>query len=567
LNLYTDRYSFGFFLNDILAGFKIFLLLFPIAFSLAFFCGESPIQGIISCAVAAAVSAVFGGSKYQIACVSLPLCVITFEILAKYQYKGLLFTALFVSAILILFGISRMSSIMKHISYAFLAATSCYVLIAIIFNQLQYILGIDSIQSTQGILENFNLLRDNLKNVKADDMIYCVAFLLPLIILRMFMRGFTPYLIYIILGCLVVYASGLGYIPYSFEIKTIGREFLNGPTIDNIFTISHNLPSNTILSATLNYAFIIAIIIGSEACFCTNISRSITGDKRVQSNMELISSGISNFASVACGGLFVSPDINLSLKHISLKTKTIVSLLILAALSYLFVLFNHELLKYIPLQCISGILLIYAFTEIFSRNFAQYFDYRTNDCYIFFITFIVAVYFGPIPAIIVGFTASNMFFAKRMVRIKDATVHTTKKHDAGPIEFMSNKNGFSTSQQIPADVLKKIEVIQVFNILSLNIAKVIEGALTARGSYPSVLIIYFQNVPFMDHEAFVSLRQIVSRASHRGGIVMVTGTNGMLLNVIQQKAEKDNAGNAFGYVVPDFSEAIRKTIYRLKGSA
>ncbi|MDR1034417.1 MAG: hypothetical protein LBL32_00560, partial [Holosporales bacterium] len=233
LNLYTDRYSFGFFLNDILAGFKIFLLLFPIAFSLAFFCGESPIQGIISCAVAAAVSAVFGGSKYQIACVSLPLCVITFEILAKYQYKGLLFTALFVSAILILFGISRMSSIMKHISYAFLAATSCYVLIAIIFNQLQYILGIDSIQSTQGILENFNLLRDNLKNVKADDMIYCVAFLLPLIILRMFMRGFTPYLIYIILGCLVVYASGLGYIPYSFEIKTIVREFLNGPTIDN----------------------------------------------------------------------------------------------------------------------------------------------------------------------------------------------------------------------------------------------------------------------------------------------------------------------------------------------
>ncbi|MDR2598289.1 MAG: hypothetical protein LBC25_00990, partial [Holosporales bacterium] len=188
LNLYADRYSFGFFLNDIFAGFKIFLLLFPIAFSLAFFCGESPIQGVISCAVAAAVSAVFGGSKYQIAYVSLPLCVITFDILARYQYKGLLFTAVFASAMLVLFGISRMSSILKHISYAFIAAISCYVLVAIILNQLQYMLGIDSVQSTQGILENFSLLRDNLKNVKADAVIYCVAFLLPIVVLRMFMR-------------------------------------------------------------------------------------------------------------------------------------------------------------------------------------------------------------------------------------------------------------------------------------------------------------------------------------------------------------------------------------------
>jgi SulP family sulfate permease len=534
---------------------------------LAFFCGESPVNGIISCAVAAAVSAVFGGSKYQITSVSLPLCVITFDILARYQYKGLLFTAVFVSAILILFGISRMSGILKHISYAFIAAISCYVFAAIIFNQLQCILGIDSIQSTQGIRENFNLLYDNFKNIKADNIIYCIAFLLPLIVLKMFIRGFAPFLIYIVLGCLVVYALELGYIPYSFDIKTIEKELLCGQSIDNIFTISHSLLPNTVLSATLNYAFIIAIIIGAEACFCTNISKSITGDKRVQSNMELISSGISNFASVACGGLFVSPDINFSLKHISLKTKTIISLLILAALSYLFVLFNHEFMKYIPLQCISGILLVYAFSEIFSRNFMQYFDYRTNDCYIFFITLIVAIYFGLIPAVIVGFTASNMFFAKRMIRIKDATVHTTKKHDTGPIEFMSNKNGFSTSQQIPTDILKKIEVIQVFNILSLNIAKVIEGALTARGSYPSVLIIYFQNIPFMDQEAFVSLKQIVHRASRRGGIVMVTGTNGMLLEIIQQKAAKDNAGNAFGYIMPDFSEAIRKTIYRLKGSA
>jgi MFS superfamily sulfate permease-like transporter len=378
------------------------------------------------------------------------------------------------------------------------------------------------------------------------------------------MRGFSPFLIYLVLGSIAAYLSELGYIPSTFEIKTIGNELFGSLSFDNIFTTSLRLPPRTILSATLNYAFVMAIVIATEACFCTNISKSITGDKRLQSNMELISSGISNFISVACGGLFVSPDIHFSLKHIALKTKTIISTLVLAALSYVFVMFHNEILRFVPLYCFSGILLVYAFSEILNRNFAQYFNYKTNDCYIFISTFIVAIYFDFIPAVVVGFILSNMFFTKRMIRIKDASVHTTKKHDAGAIEFMSNKNGFSTSQRIPREILKKIEVIQVFNILSLNIAKLIEGALLARGTYPSILIIYFQNIPFMDDEAFTSLKQIVNRASKKESVVMVTGTNGMLLDIIQQRSAKENSGDAFGYVVPDFNEAIRKTIFRLK---
>jgi SulP family sulfate permease len=532
---------------------------------LAFFCGFSPVQGLTSCAVAAAVSAVFGGSKYQIASISLPLCLITFEILNKYQYKGLLFTAIFVSIILFLFGILRMSEIFKHISYAFVAAISFYVLVSIILHQIQYILGVDTIQSTQGILENLGFLKDNLKNVSSKSMLMGAGFILPLFVLRIFMRGFLPFLLYILLGCGFALATDLGYIPFLFDIKTIGKEFMSGHIIDNIFTIARSLPSKTILANTLDYAFVIAIIIGAEACFCTNVSSSITGDKRVQSNVELISSGISNFASIACGGLFVAPDINFSLKHISMKTKTIISTLILAAISFVFVWFSREILRYVPLMCISGIMIVYSCSEVMCRNFGQYFGYKTNDCYIFIITLIVAIYFGFISAVIVGFTISSMFFAQRMVRLNDASVHTTKKHDAGAIAFMSNKNGFSTSQHISSSILRRIEVIQIYDILSLNIAKVIEGALIARGKYPKALIIYFQNVPYMDTEAFVSLKQIVNGAKKKGATVVVTGTNGMLLDIIQQKAIKENSGDTFGYIIPDFNEAIRKTTARFEG--
>ena len=565
LNLYVDRYSLKFFLNDLFAGFKIFLLLFPIAFSLAFFCGGSPIQGVISCAIAATVSVIFGGSKYQITSIALPVCVLMFEIQLKYQYKGLLYTAIFVSAILMLFGILRISNVLKHISYAFISALTVYVILSIIINQAQYLLGINSIQSSQGLLENFSLFKENLSNVTLGGLTAAAIFIVPIFLLKSFFRGSSPFLIYLTLGCAAAYAFSSGIVPELFEIKTIGGEMMsNQSLIDNIATMAGTAPSQTFLANSLNYAFVIALIIACEACFCTNISSSITGDNRLQTNAELISTGIANFASVACGGLFVSPNINYSMKNIKFKSKTIVPLIVIAALFGTLTYFNDMIVKFVPINCLASILIIYAFSELFNKRVVQYFNIKSHESYIFWITLILALYFGFIPATVVGFAVSCIFFAERMVRIKDANVHTTRNHDSGAIEFMTNKNGFADSLGIPAKVLDKIEVIQVSNILFLNIAKIVEEALTAHGKFPGVLIIYFNNVPYFDGEAFDSLKQLVKVAKSKKAMVIISGTNGMLLDILQQKATTEKYQDAFGYIVPDFKEAIRQSVARFK---
>jgi SulP family sulfate permease len=310
---------------------------------------------------------------------------------------------------------------------------------------------------------------------------------------------------------------------------------------------------------------VIALIIGVEACFCTNISSCITGDRRVQNNIEMISTGIANFLSVACGGLFVSPNIDFSMKNIESKSKTIISMIIIGGLSFCFVAFEGVILKFIPIHCISSILLVYATSILLNKNVFQYLNLRTNESYIFVVTFVVALYFGLISAIIVGFTLSNILFTRRMIRIKDATVHTTKNHDSGAIEFMTNKNGFSDTMKIPKQILKKIEVIQISNVLSLNIAKVVEEALRTKGSFPSVLVIYFRNVPYLDTEGFDTLKAIVRNVVRKGSIVMVSGTNGILLDILQKRADRENSSGTFGYIVPDFKRAIQQTIKRLGG--
>ncbi|MDR1391072.1 MAG: hypothetical protein LBI95_01745 [Holosporales bacterium] len=564
LNLYVDRYCFKFLFNDIFSGIKMFMFLFPIAFSLSFFCGNSPVQGIISCAIAALIGAILGGSKYQITSIALPICVTTFEIVAKYQYKGLFYTSLFVATILILFGLLKISKVLKHISYSFISALSVYVIFSIIINQAQYILGINSIQSSQGLLENCVLFLDGIEKINLSGIIAATVFIVPIMLLKTFLKGFFGFFIYLVIGCALAYISDIGIISGLFELKTIGKEIITSQFVDNITMLSSTIPSQIFFTNVMSYAFVIAIVIACEACFCTNVSSSITGDFRLQNNMELISTGISNFASIICGGLFVSPNINLSTKNIAEKSKTTIPALVIFVLSALFVYYSVKILRFVPINCVSGILLVYAFSELFHKKIFRYLNLRKNESCIFWLTLISALYFGFIHATILGFMISCIFFAKRMVKVKDATVHTTKNHDTGAIEFMTNKNGFLNSMGIPEYILDKIEVIQISNVLLLNVAKVVEEALAARGNFPSVLIVYLNNVPYLDGEALSSLKQLAKSAILKNSIVMLSGTNGMLLDIIQQKAEKEKNANAFGYVVPDFREAINQTVRRLK---
>lgn len=564
LNLDVERYSFRFFVNDVISGIKIFLMLCPIALALTFFCGASPIQGIISCAVASICSIIIGGSRYQVSAIALPLCVVTFEILVKYQYKGLLFTAIFASSILIIFGVLRFSDVLKYLSSAYISAIIVFVSLSIIVSQAQAILDISTIQSSQSLLDNIDILKSNIGNITFNGFMYSLAFIAPLVLLRLKIKSHISFFIYLLIGAAVVFIYNLGLLPASIGIKTIGEEFLNSQAIDNITTISRSAPSQTFLINVLNYAFGIAIVIASEASFCTNVASSITGNKKLQGNVELISSGIANLASVASGGLFVSPDLSYTMKNISYKTKTVVGLLFIVVLSFVFIRYSKIILNYIPTNCISTILIVFAISMLRSKKILQYFHYKKSESYIFIGTLLAAMYFGFVPAVIIGFTASTIFFAKRMVRIKDASVHTTKNHDGDVIEFMSNKNGFSHANHISPEIMKKIEVIQIHNILFLNVGKLVEEALSARGSFPSVLVIYFRNVPFLDGEAIESLKDMVRNAKENGCMVIVSGTNGMLLEILRQKEQAENLGQIFGYIVPNFGEAIRKTVERLK---
>jgi SulP family sulfate permease len=453
---------------------------------------------------------------------------------------------------------------LKHLSGAYIAALTVFVAVFIIIDQFQYITHISTIKSSQSFLKNCEILLENIPRISSANAIIAAAFIVPLLLIKIKFKGYFAFVLYILLGALAVYLNEIGMLPYSFSaIETVGSAFIETQLVDNITTVSSVIPSQTFLVNTLNYAFVVALVLSSETCACTNVTESITGDKNIQASAELASVGFANFFSIVCGGLFISPNIPMTIKNISYKAKTIIGLLIITLMSFYFVKYATIIMNYIPVYCLSAILIEFAVANILNKKPLQYFRLRNYEDCIFIITMTLIVFFGIIPAVIIGFIISMFFFAKRMIKIKDVTVYTAKNHDAIASEFILNKRGFSRSLGVSAKTLNKIEVIQVPNILFLNVAKLVEEGFNTKGSFPKALILYFKNVSFLDNEAISSLKYIVEKVKSQGCIVVISGTNGMLVDILHKKERELNIGQAFGYVVPDLYEAIKKTAEKL----
>lgn len=568
LNVYVERYSFQHFFNDVYAGIKIFALLFPIIISLAIVCGESPIAGLISATASMAVSTIFGGTNYQISSISFPICILYTEIMVKYQYKGLFIVSVLICVILYVFGKLRIGDILRYTASAFLSALNVYTALMIFVSQMQYMLGANSSSMFNNLLSNLLVFKNDIGNITLLNIHYTLSFLGLLIALKLIFKGYSSFFVYIIICAVIMLCSELNLIPIIgyIDIKTIGIGLFNCLNSNNVFLLSYSLPSQLVLSNLVIIAFAISLVIASQISFCTNIGASITFNKKIQTNIELISVGVANLVSVSCGGLFVSPDTELSIKNIQYKTKSIISTLITAILMFNTWYVKDYIFKYIPMYSISAILVILSIYTINNVNVKRYIRTNNKDKYIFWTTLSIALYFGFVPAVFVGFVLSLFMFTHRMVNIKDPSVYSNRNHDKKIQEFISNKYGYLNTQKIPKLVFEQIELIQVENILSLNLLEKTRQTFLACGNFPKFIIIYFQNVPFLDGEALRMLKDFVKLTKSKGCTVILCGTNGLLLEILQKKEKESNIRNVFGYIIPNFQDAVTKILKATKSS-
>jgi len=376
-------------------------------------------------------------------------------------------------------------------------------------------------------------------------------------------------IIYIILCSIVMLCSEFNLLPFLIKytnIKTVDIELFNYLDHNNIFLISYKLPTESVLGNLITVAFAISLVIASQVSFCLGIGASITFDKNLKISRELFSMGIANFLSVSSGGLFVSPDNELSIQNIQFKSKSVVSILITVLLLSLVYIFKNYIFRYIPMYSISSVLIVISISVIRNANVGKYILSQNKEKYIFWTTLTIALYFGFVPAVFIGFVLSLFSFAIRMVNLKDPSVYTNKDHDRYINEFISNKYGYLNTQKIPKELFNKIEIIQIKNVLTINLLEIIMRVLISSSTFPKFIIIYFKNTPFLDGEALRMLKEFVNEVKKLGSIVILCGTNGLLLELLQSKGKESNTSDVFGYIIPNFQDAISKILKSTKST-
>ncbi len=557
----VERYSFIDFFTDIFAGIKIFSLLFPVLISVSIVCGVSALTGALSGTIAIVYTSLLGNVKYQISSISFPICVLTTEIITKYQYKGLFITSFLVCLILYTFGKLRIGEILKYTSDSFLSAIYVYVAIAILISQLQYILGIGTAPLFNDISASIITLINNINNVTVYNTYITLFFIGFLLLLKFIFNRYLSFFYYIIL-CMVItillklnIVPALGYINF----KTIGRDTFNYLNSYDIFSLSYTLPSKLVLENIIIYAFAISLVIASQVSTCVNIGSSISNHNKVNTNADLISIGIANLLSVSFGGLFISHDAEMSIQNIQYKTKSVVSMLSTVSLLFCVWVIRDDIFANIPMHAISAILIVLSLSIIRQTYFKNYVS-KNNEKYSFWTTLIIALYFGCVPAVFVGFVLSLFIFCHRMINIKAPSVYTTKNHDKSVQEFISNKYGYLHNKKVYKPIFDKVEVIRLDNVLSLNLLNKTKQLLLSCTKHAEFIIVYFQNIPFLDGEALRMLKTFVKTASKSGYKVILCGTNGLLFEILQKQAKESNVRNVFGYIIPNFQDAINKIL-------
>src|SRR5262249_48369245 len=115
----------------------------PLSMALAIASGVPPQHGLFTAAVAGAVVALLGGSRYQVSGPTAAFVVLLEPIAARFGLGGLLLATWMAGALLVFFGLARPGALIRFVPYPVTAGFTAGIAVVIATLQLRDFLGLD----------------------------------------------------------------------------------------------------------------------------------------------------------------------------------------------------------------------------------------------------------------------------------------------------------------------------------------------------------------------------------------------------------------------------------------
>ncbi|WP_245804300.1 SulP family inorganic anion transporter [Andreprevotia lacus] len=522
-------------LRNLVAGIIVGVVALPLAMAFAIASGAKPEQGLYTAIVAGLVVSLCGGSRLQIAGPTGAFIVILSGITARYGMAGLQLATLMAGAMLLLFGLARLGTVIKFIPDPVVVGFTSGIAVIIWVGQWKDFFGLPAVSGAHFHEKLWQLLQALPHWHPATTGVALLALLITLLAPRVRLLQRVPGPLLALLAATTLQAV------FEFHgVATIGSAFGGIP---------RGLPPLTLpeisLSAVITLigpAFTIAMLGAIESLLSAVVADGMAGTRH-DANQELIGQGIANLLTPLFGGFAATGAIARTATNIRNGGSSPLAGIVHALTLIAILLVLAPLAVHIPLAALAAILFVVAWNMSELPHFAQMMRRAPRaDVAVLLVTFTLTVFADLVVAVNIGVILAILQFLRRMA----ASVEVAQQGEPELAQEL-------TRLGLPA-LPPGVQVYAVEGPFFFGAVENFERALASIHADPRVLILRLKWVPFIDITGLQALEEAIHALHKRGVRVILSGANTRVQSKLQRAGVLDQIGQE--YCVADFEAAL-----------
>lgn len=510
--------------RDLLAGVTVGIVSLPLSMALAIAIGVPPQHGLYTAIIAGIVTALAGGSRYNITGPTAAFVAILFPIVQQYGVGGLMVATLMAGVILVALGVTRMGALIRYVPHPVIIGFTAGIAVVIATLQVPGFLGLRLAGSSEHFIDNIGLIIEALPSLQVAELgigAFTLAVLLawPRLSARLRLPLPGP-LVALVLAALAgwlvnqfIDAHTVSTIASSFSWVVGERQGAGIPPVPPALVLPWQLPgpggeplviSFTLIRELLAPAIAIAVLGAIESLLCASVADGVT-QTRHDPNSELVGQGLGNLIAPLFGGITATAAIartatSIRSGAVSPLAAVFHSLTILVAVVSL-----AGVLGMVPMAALAALLFIVAWNMSEARHFVRTLRSAPGgDVAVLLTSFGLTVLFDMVVAVAVGIGLAAGLFIRRMAQVTGA-----RRVEAREL-------------RLPEDLPSEIAVFDMNGPLFFGAAEKAVDVLHVVDSSVKVIIVDMQDVTTLDATGLVAIETMLAQMRRRGiGLIFV----------------------------------------------
>lgn len=510
------HYSKEKFTSDLMAGIIVGIVAIPLAVAFGIASGVGPTEGLVTAIIAGFIISFFGGSRVQIGGPTGAFIVIVYGIIQQHGLAGLLIATIMAGIMLILMGVFKLGNIIKFVPYPVIIGFTAGIAVTIFSTQIKDLFGLDIDNLPANFVDKWIVYFKNISETNLVTLLLGVLSILIIVLVPKISKKIPGSLVAIVVMTVAVWllnSSGtFGH------IKTIGDIYqlpsgIPSPKMPTL-TLAEGTTIIDLMVQLFPAAFTIAMLGAIESLLSAMVADGVIADKH-NSNTELIGQGIANIVTPLFGGIPATGAIARTMTNINNGGRSPIAGIIHAVTLLLVLLFLGELVGYIPMACLAGVLVVVSYNMSGWRSIVALRKMPMSDNAVMWITIVLTVVFDLTIAIEIGLLLSVVLFLKRT---SEATSIKIFGSEIDP--------NIESDLELHEEKLLVPEGVAVYEIdgpYFFGVANKFDEIMTRMSKPPRVRIIRMRRVPFIDSTGLHNLENLCIQSRRQGSIVILSG--------------------------------------------